>query len=64
MHLHECPDCRYAFVARRKRRCPKCEVLIIHMGEYFVREEKVFTCDKKGSIEVLELKKVSHKENG
>jgi len=34
------------------------------MGEYFVREEKVFTCDKKGSIEVLELKKVSHKENG
>ena len=54
MHLHQCPECEYLFRARKNRRCPKCEVMIVHGGEWFtsdhVKEGTVYICDKKKSV--------------
>ncbi len=51
MHLHECPDCSYLFGDRKGRRCPKCGVLIVHVGEWYSGDDdRVFICDKKENI--------------
>ena len=51
MHLHQCPECEYLFIARKNRRCPKCEVKIVHGGEWFSSEDNpVYICDKKKSV--------------
>jgi|6_EtaG_2_1085325.scaffolds.fasta_scaffold302718_2 hypothetical protein len=68
MHLHDCPVCSHSFLARRNRRCRKCGVLILHVGEYFEKEAVMFACvvsddGKVGNIRPL-VKAASDEDGG
>ena len=53
-HLHHCPNCLYMFVHRKRDRnegglrCRRCNVLIVHGGEYHPAEDKMFLCVSEG----------------
>jgi len=53
-HLHQCPNCLYAFVDRKfdwdqaRLGCRRCTVQIVHVGERHTPEDKMFLCVSKG----------------
>ena len=53
-HLHQCPNCLCLFVHRKfdfdnsRLGCRRCNIQIIHGGEYYLEEDKMFLCVSEG----------------